>query len=169
MLINERQREAAAKTASALESCDWSDVPLGQKMIVIQAIAFLRAASAAPAEGREALAWRVEWDRGGQTWVRTYTNERDAVDDGQAFSGTVTPLYPIATAPTMSEADSKDAARYRFLRSQMQVSAVQTQLPLYRVLHWHGFEDCNDVRHADEAIDAEIERIDRAAAKGEST
>jgi hypothetical protein len=62
-------------------------------------------ASAAPAEGREALAWRVEWERGGQTWVRTYTNERDAIDDGQAFSGTVTPLHLLVTAPTMSEAE----------------------------------------------------------------
>lgn len=61
--------------------------------------------------------------------------------------------------------DAQDAKRYRFIKSQMKVGAVQTQLPLYRTLHWIGYEDCSDVRNADAAIDAEIERLDRA--KGE--
>lgn len=61
--------------------------------------------------------------------------------------------------------DAEDARRYRFIKSKMQVGAVQTQLPLYRTLHWIGYEDCGDVRNADAAIDAEIERLDRA--KGE--
>lgn len=56
------------------------------------------------------------------------------------------------------ERDAEDAKRYRFIRSKMQVGAVQTQLPLYRTLHWIGYEDCSDVRNADAAIDAEIER-----------
>jgi hypothetical protein len=52
----------------------------------------------------------------------------------------------------------KDAARYRFIRSRMEVGAVKTQLPLYRTLHWIGYEDCTDTANADEAVDAEIER-----------
>ena len=111
-------------------------------------------ASAAPAEGCNPTSY-VEWANQFCAVKGRVPTPRDAWDAATAF----------ATAPTMSEADAKDAARYRCLRSQMQVGAVRTQLPLYRVLHWHGFEDCNDIRHADEAIDAEIER---AAAKGES-
>jgi hypothetical protein len=72
-----------------------------------------------------------------------------------------------AASPVSGEAggDARDAARYRFIRSQMRVGSVQTQLPLYRTLHWIGYEDCNDVRDADEAIDAEIERGERAEDK----
>lgn len=78
-----------------------------------------------------------------------------------------TPLYshPQPMPQTDAARDAEDANRYRFIKSQMKVGAVQTQLPLYRTLHWIGYEDCSDVRNADAAIDAEIERIDRA--KGE--
>lgn len=157
-----------------------------------------RAASAAPAEGREASLARAitDWPGywiGGQKvtpedyigWLlkrlaateaarlpeQKYYGSQEVDGDQHAVKCAYVDGWNEcraampATAPTMSEADAKDAARYRFLRSQMQVGAVRTLLPLYRVLHWHGFEDCNDVRNADEAIDAEIER---AAAKGES-
>lgn len=67
------------------------------------------------------------------------------------------------TEQTAARDDVRDAARYRFIRSQMKVGAVKTQLPLYRTLHWIGYEDCTDTANADEAVDAEIERIDRAA------
>jgi Lar family restriction alleviation protein len=180
-----------------------------------------------PAEGREALAWRVEWERGGQTWVRTYTNERDAIDDGQAFSGMVTPLYRLATAPTMSEAEvlraERDHARDLSARSIAILSRIRSfltpedvRLPDGRVMRFNNPEieremlrglcaairaipgdlatgpamseadqrmrpllkECSDLLRviaegsAEEdlrkRIDAEIERIDRAAAKGGS-
>ena len=77
------------------------------------------------------------------------------------------PLYahPQPMPQTDAARDAEDAKRYRFIKSQMKVGAVQTQLPLYRTLHWTGYEDCSDVHSADAAIDAEIERLDRA--KGE--
>ena len=103
-----------------------------------------RVISASPDEGREALAWRVEWERGGKTWVRTYTNERDAIDDKQAFSGTVTPLYPLATAPTMIEED----AAIELLRKFME------------------YRDSDYVPNV--LFDQARLIIDRAAAKGES-
>jgi hypothetical protein len=54
-----------------------------------------------------------------------------------------------------SARDAEDAARYRYIKSQMEVGAVQTQLPLYRSLYWVGTHvDCNNVTDADEAIDA---------------
>lgn len=73
--------------------------------------------------------------------------------------------HPQPMTQTDAARDAEDAKRYRFIKSQMKVGAVQTQLPLYRTLHWIGYEDCSDVRNADAAIDAEIERLDRA--KGE--
>jgi len=74
-------------------------------------------------------------------------------------------LFERAHPQPMTDAarDAEDAKPYRFIKSKMQVGAVQTQLPLYRTLHWIGYEDCSDVRNADEAIDAEIERLDREA------
>lgn len=86
-------------------------------------------------------------------------------DDGTAFmhADALRELFAAHPQPTTDAArDAEDAKRYRFIKSKMQVGAVQTQLPLYRTLHWIGYEDCNDVRDADKAIDAEIERLDRA-------
>lgn len=73
--------------------------------------------------------------------------------------------HPQPMPQTDAARDAEDAKRYRFIKSQMKVGAVQTQLPLYRTLHWIGYEDCSDVHSADAAIDAEIERLD--GAKGE--
>lgn len=61
----------------------------------------------------------------------------------------------LATAPTMSEADAKDAARYRWLCDGNGYFLEEQTL----CGHW------NEKARADAAIDAEI---DRAAAKGES-
>jgi hypothetical protein len=66
---------------------------------------------------------------------------------------------------TEAEAAKAEAARYRFIRSQMEVGAVQTQLPLCRSLFWVGtYVDCSSVSNADDAIDAAI-----AAATGSNT
>ena len=79
--------------------------------------------------------------------------------------GTHVYTHPQPMTQTDAARDAEDAKRYRFIKSQMKVGAVQTQLPLYRTLHWIGDEDCSDVHNEDAAIDAEIERLDRA--KGE--
>jgi hypothetical protein len=155
--------------------------------------------SAAPAEGREALAWRVEWERGGQTWVRTYTNERDAIDDGQAFSGTVTPLYPAATAPTMSEAAHCGHPMQPIAKDEYGVYRFKANPIVRYLLDWGGIDmnklaalefDDADREHfaqligysvggygelsyvSDESYHratAEIERIDRAAERSNAT
>lgn len=93
---------------------------------------------------------------------------RQAIRRVQELEEEVTRLKASSqAAQPMTDAarDAEDAKRYRFIKSQMKVGAVQTQLPLYRTLHWIGYEDCSDVCNADEAIDAEIECLDRA--KGE--
>lgn len=82
-------------------------------------------------------------------------------DYSESYEVTCTPLYDHPQPMTDAARDAEDAKRYRFIKSKMQVGAVQTQLPLYRTLHWIGYEDCSDVRDADAAIDAEIERGER--------
>lgn len=64
-------------------------------------------------------------------------------------------LNHILDHPVASSQD-RDAERYRFIKSQMRVGSVQTQLPLYKTLHWIGYEECDDARYVDEAIDAAI-------------
>lgn len=66
------------------------------------------------------------------------------------------------TAPTMSEADAKDAARYRWWRKWV-FSSVEDGFPSCTYLL-----EVESESEVDERIDAEIERIDRAAAKGEN-
>jgi hypothetical protein len=184
MLTNEQRKVIA----DAINAIGWS--PSTEEGIqhigeVRRGLFAILNASAAPAEGREALAWRVEWERGGQTWVRTYTNERDAIDDGQAFSGTVTPLYLLATAPTMSEAagvewvlvkrerldEIKRQARTEFVNSYMgrnlydERSLMQNE----RI----GEEALSNIRDELQMIEEDEKdrrraEIDRAAAKGES-
>lgn len=51
--------------------------------------------------------------------------------------------------------DKVCARRYRWLRSQMKVGSVRTDLPLYTALYWVGLESCTDLKHADDAIDTE--------------
>lgn len=87
----------------------------------------------------------------------------DAYHDGEWQAWRKAWQAARAAQPMMTDAarDAEDAKRYRFIKSKMQVGAVQTQLPLYRTLHWIGYEDCSDVRDADAAIDAEIERGER--------
>lgn len=48
----------------------------------------------------------------------------------------------------------RDAARYQHIKDNIQVGAVQTMLPLYRVHHWHGYEDARECPDLDAAIDA---------------
>lgn len=55
----------------------------------------------------------------------------------------------------LAEAE-KDAKRYQFIKLQMHVGSVQTQLPLYRTLHWIGYEECGNVNDADATIDLAI-------------
>jgi hypothetical protein len=61
-----------------------------------------------------------------------------------------------AALPADVQKDAEDAKLYRWLLSQMQVGAVSTQLPLYRTLHWIGYEPCSNVADADAAIRAAI-------------
>lgn len=56
-----------------------------------------------------------------------------------------------------SSLDVLDAARYRYIKSQMEAGAVRTDLPLTRSIYWVGsYVDCADVKNADESIDAAI-------------
>ncbi len=52
------------------------------------------------------------------------------------------------------EALAADAARYRHIKKTIQVGAVRTMLPLYRVHHWHGYEAVSDYEQLDDALDA---------------
>lgn len=55
------------------------------------------------------------------------------------------------------EAAKRDAKRYHYIKAQMQVGAVQTQLPLDRSVYWVGNHfDCSDVRDVDASIDAAL-------------
>lgn len=58
---------------------------------------------------------------------------------------------------TAIEELAADAARYRHIKDNIQVGAVQTMLPLYRVHHWHGYEDARECPDLDAAIDAAME------------
>lgn len=58
---------------------------------------------------------------------------------------------------TAIEELAKDAARYQHIKSNIQVGAVSTMLPLYRVHHWHGYEDARECPDLDAAIDAAME------------
>lgn len=55
---------------------------------------------AAPAisesEDAEPLAWYVEWQRDGETWVDAFAVESQAIDRAKYHNGTVTPCYPAA-------------------------------------------------------------------------
>lgn len=69
--------------------------------------------------------------------------------------------FALATAPTTSEADKKDAVRYRWLRDVSEPGICAFYLSVGK-----AFEGVKFKRETvDEAIDAQI---DRAAAKGEN-
>lgn len=124
-------------------------------------IDFASALLAAHSAGaQEPVAWRYQSEDplDGGEWL---------LSDTKPNRRNIQPLYthPQPMPQTDAARDAEDAKRYRFIKSQMKVGAVQTQLPLYRTLHWIGYEDCSDVHNADAVIDAEIECLDRA--KGE--
>ncbi len=62
------------------------------------------------------------------------------------------PVPPAAVPDDVAE----DAERYRFIRDRAVTGAVQTQLPLYRVHHWHNYEPVTEFPNLDDAIDAAI-------------
>lgn len=73
------------------------------------------------------------------------------------------PVTPAAVPDDVA----KDAERYRFIRDRAVTGAVQTQLPLYRVHHWHNYEPVTEHPHIDDAIDAAILAADTEGRKDE--
>jgi len=102
---------------------------------------------------------------------RQYAEQLDAGIFGARFPEATTHIFNASTnmadkiralksqpaQPSDSQADvsdvEKDAAKYRWLLSQMQVGSVSTMLPLYRTAHWIGYEPCADVKDVDSAIE----------------
>jgi hypothetical protein len=128
-----------------------------RRLATIAAVENRRAASAAPAEGREPTGDEL------RKLTREIRDASGGPSDAPQPADYVLGGWraALATAPTMSEAAKWDAARYRFLRkTAMRVQAKTNSHP-----HWlfGGFEMCGAT--FDDAIDA---AIDRAAAKGES-
>jgi hypothetical protein len=122
-----------------------------------------RAASAAPAEGREASdAAILALNEGERYFSETPTRFPEAGHGTQYHAGApgvigfARAVIALATAPTVSEADTKDAKRYRWLQN-----GGICELPYDD----HGLGAEFDLDSWDAEID---ERIDRAAAKGES-
>lgn len=80
----------------------------------------------------------------------------NAIEDG----GSILYVYPPTAKVgdllyTTPPADAEDARRYRYIKSQMEVGAVQAQLPLHRSVYWIGtYIDCDNVQNVSEAIDA---------------
>jgi hypothetical protein len=163
-------RNAAPTPAAAQQTCDRivceregkcvdDDVARGERC------QYLPAAAAQDERGAFAYPTIEHWitEIAGEREIGHVISEMTHMEVArQAFAAARAAASPVSGA---AGDDARDAARYRFIRSQMRVGSVQTQLPLYRTLHWIGYEDCNDVRDADEAIDAEIERGERAGGK----
>lgn len=75
------------QVAAALEACDWSDSPIGNKAIVLSAIQVLRAMQPHP----EPIAWMV----GTAIWWTKVGAERDAAETGLQIVG-LGPMTVIA-------------------------------------------------------------------------
>ena len=155
VMLTDEQREAIAHAVTRL----WEDREAANTVRVLRDILFedVKAASAAPAEGREALAEAIEAMDVPDT---NNCSNPELFERGFEYarsSAASLARAAVATAPTMSEVARPVALwQVRTCHNALWVDCSETLVEKYR-----GHPDFEF-----RAL-AEIERIDRAAAKGE--